>query len=85
MRGIGGRSAMRVGGAVVDVGDGGHASCIVAVDDTGGRVDVIHGAEGKSISSTCTMGVLTCHGHRRRRRCRKRKEEQPPSSSFLFR
>ena len=27
-----------------------------------GRVDVrIHGAEGKSVSSICTMGVLTCH------------------------
>ena len=47
---------MRVGGAVADVGDGGRASCTVAVDDTGGRVDVIHGAEGKSISSICTMG-----------------------------
>ena len=49
-------------GVVVDVGDGGRASCIVAADDTGSRVDVrIHGAEGKSVSSICTTGVLTCH------------------------
>ena len=48
-----------MGGAVADVGDGGRASCTVAVDDTGGRVDVIHGAEDKSISSICMMGVHT--------------------------
>ena len=49
-------------GVVVDVGDGGRASCIVAADDTGSRADIrIHGAEGKSVSSICTMGVLTCH------------------------
>ena len=45
-----------MGGAVTDVGDGGHASCIVAVDDTGGRVDVIYGAEGKSRSEERRVG-----------------------------
>lgn len=86
----GNRSSSIIVGAVVNVGDGGRASCFVAVDDTGGRVDFIHGAEGKSVSSICTTGgVLTCHGHCRRHdestTCRKRKEEQKCCSSFLLR
>ena len=32
----------------------GWRSCTVAVDDARGRVDVIHSAEGKSVSSICT-------------------------------
>ena len=57
---------MIIADAVVDIGDGGRASRIVAIDDAGGREDVIHGTEGKSVSSICTTGgVLTCHGHRR--------------------
>ena len=44
--------------------------CIAAIDNARGRVDVIHGAEGKSVSGVCHMmgGVLTCYGHCRCRR-----------------
>ena len=45
-------------------------SCIAAINDARGGVDVIHGTEGESVSGVChTMGgVLTCYGCRRRRR-----------------
>ena len=45
-------------------------SCVAAVDDARGGVDVIHGTEVESVSGVCMMGVvLTCYGrHRRRRR-----------------
>ena len=43
-------------------------SCIIAVNDAGDMVDVIHGTEGERvISGVCTTGgcsALTCHGHR---------------------
>ena len=46
----------------------GWLSCIIAVDDAGGWMDVIHGTEEKIVSSICTTGrVLTCHGHHRQR------------------
>ena len=48
--------------AIIDVGHGGRASCIVAVDDTGGGVDIIHSTKGKSvISSIYTMGGGDAH------------------------
>ena len=42
-------------------------SCVAAIDDARGGVDVIHGTEDESVSGVChTMGgVLTCYGRRR--------------------